>query len=128
VSTTNKKLDQLNREIEDLKDKTNKLEKECIKNEQELRNTTETLELSITKNKDQTRRLKQLEGQLRGVENELDRSILERDGLENDHASLSEEHNILNTEIDSVMLQIIEYEKVNKELQREIENYIQYDE
>ena len=26
------------------------------------------------------------------------------------------------------MLQILEYEKVNKELQREVENYMQYDE
>jgi|JI9StandDraft_1071089.scaffolds.fasta_scaffold596083_1 prefoldin subunit 5 len=34
VSDTNKKLEQLNREIEDLKDKIGKLEKECIRNEQ----------------------------------------------------------------------------------------------
>lgn len=32
VSSTNKKLDQLNQEIEQLRDKTNKLEKECLKN------------------------------------------------------------------------------------------------
>jgi TolA-binding protein len=32
VSNTNKKLDQLNQEIEQLRDKTNKLEKECLKN------------------------------------------------------------------------------------------------
>jgi hypothetical protein len=38
-----------------------------------------------------------LEGNLRGVENDLDRSIIERDGLENDHAGLSAEHNLLNT-------------------------------
>lgn len=40
-----------------------------MKNEQELRNTTEALEITISKNKDQTRRHKQLEGQLRAVEN-----------------------------------------------------------
>jgi TolA-binding protein len=40
VGTTNKKLDQLNREIEELKDKTNRLEKDFLKNEQELKNTT----------------------------------------------------------------------------------------
>ena len=40
MSSTNKKLDQLNREIEELKDKTNRLQKDCMKNEQELRNTT----------------------------------------------------------------------------------------
>jgi hypothetical protein len=58
----------------------------------------------------------------------LDRSILERDALENEHAALSSEHNILNTEIDSILLQIIEYEKINKELQREVEHYMQCDE
>jgi septal ring factor EnvC (AmiA/AmiB activator) len=76
VDSTNKKLEQLNREIEDLKDKTNRLEKDFLKNDQDLRNTTEALELSIAKNKEQTKRLKQLEGNLRGVENDLDRSIL----------------------------------------------------
>lgn len=32
VNSTSKKLEQLNKEIEDLRDKTNKLEKECMKN------------------------------------------------------------------------------------------------
>jgi len=59
-----------------LKDKTNRLEKDFLKNDQDLRNTTEALELAIGKNKDQTKRLKQLEGNLRAVENDLDRSIL----------------------------------------------------
>lgn len=97
MGTSNKKLDQLNREIEELKDKTNRLEKDFMKNDQEMRNTSEALELAIAKNKDQTKRLKLLEGNLRGVENELDRAILERDGLENDHAALSAEHNLLNS-------------------------------
>jgi septal ring factor EnvC (AmiA/AmiB activator) len=128
VGTTNKKLEQLNREIEELRDKTARLEKDFLKNELELKNTTEALELSIIKNKEQTKRLKQLEGNLRAVENDLDRSILERDGLENDHAVLSSEHNLLNADIDSLMIQIIEYERINKELHREIENYMQSDE
>lgn len=76
VNSTSKKLEQLNKEIEDLRDKTNKLEKECMKNEQELRNTSEQLDLAVVKNKEQTKRLKQLENHLRGVENELDRAIL----------------------------------------------------
>jgi hypothetical protein len=53
-------LDQLNREIEELKNKTNILEKEFLKNEQEMRNTTDALELVIAKNKEQTKRLKVL--------------------------------------------------------------------
>jgi DNA repair exonuclease SbcCD ATPase subunit len=128
VGNTNKKLDQLNREIEELKDKTNRLEKDFLRNDQELKSTTDALELAIAKNRDQTKRLKQLEGNLRAVENDLDRGVLERDGLENDHAALSAEHNLLNSEIDSLMIQIIEFEKVNKDLQREIENYIASDE
>ena len=32
VSNTNKKLDQLNQEVESLRERTNKLEKECLKN------------------------------------------------------------------------------------------------
>ncbi len=32
VNNTNKKLDQLNQEVESLRERTNKLEKECLKN------------------------------------------------------------------------------------------------
>ena len=113
VSNTNKKLDQLNQEIEQLRDKTNKLEKECLKNQQEHKNTTEQLELNIAKNKDLTKKLKQAEGALRAVENDYDQSVLERDGLENENSSLHAEHGLLNNEIDSLLLQIIEYEKIN---------------
>jgi uncharacterized protein YlxW (UPF0749 family) len=60
VNNTNKKLDQLNREIDDLRDKTNKLEKDCIRSEQELKSTTDALEIAIAKNKDQTKRIKLL--------------------------------------------------------------------
>ena len=34
----------------------------------------------------------------------------------------------MNTEIDECLLQILEYERVNKELQKEVENYIACDE
>lgn len=67
VNNTNKKLDQLNQEVESLRDRTNKLEKECLKNQQDYRNTTEQLELAINKNKDLTKRLKQGENTLRGI-------------------------------------------------------------
>ena len=43
VNNTNKKLDQLNQEVESLRDRTNRLEKECIKNEQDYRTTSEQL-------------------------------------------------------------------------------------
>jgi|688.fasta_scaffold1690472_1 hypothetical protein len=43
VNNTNKKLDQLNQEVESLRDRTNRLEKECLKNEQDYRNTSEQL-------------------------------------------------------------------------------------
>lgn len=67
VSDTNKKLEQLNREIEDLKDKIGKLEKECIRNEQQLNKTKDQLDLVITKNKEQAKKIKQTENILRGV-------------------------------------------------------------
>ena len=58
------------------------------------------------------------------MENDYDQSVLERDGLENENSSLHAEHGLLNNEIDSLLLQIIEYEKINTEMQREIEHYI----
>ena len=48
-----------------------------------MHNTTEQLEVAVHKNRDQAKLLKQLENQLRGVENELDQAVLERDSLEN---------------------------------------------
>ena len=83
VGNTHKKLDQLNREVHDLTEKTNKLEKECLRSEQEMRNTSEQLDVAVSKNREQAKLLKQLENQLRGVENELDQAVLERDSLEN---------------------------------------------
>ena len=48
-----------------------------------MRNTTEQLDVAVLKNRDQAKLHKQLENQLRGVENELDQAVLERDSLEN---------------------------------------------
>lgn len=39
-----------------------------------------------------------------------------------------EENKVLNAEIDKTLLSILEYERVNKDLQREVENYIECDE
>ena len=114
VGNTSKKLEQLNREVSDLQDKTNKLEKECLRSEQEMRNTGEQLDAAVTKNKEQSKLLKQMENQLRGVENEVDQAVLERDSLENEHMSLSAENKSLDTELDSVLRQILEYERVNQ--------------
>jgi len=43
--------------------------------------------------------------------------VLERDALENENNSFNTEHTLLNTDIDALLLQIIEYEKLNNELQ-----------
>lgn len=67
VNDTHKKLEQLNRDIEDLKDKIGKLEKECIRNEQQFNKTKDQLDLITTKNKEQTKKIKQTENTLRGV-------------------------------------------------------------
>jgi predicted nucleic acid-binding Zn-ribbon protein len=128
VSTTNKKLDQLNKECEDLKDKIDKLDKDCSRNEHELKSASDQLEAVIVRNKEHGKRIKLAENSLRGIENELDKAILERDSLEHDNASYHAEHKLLDNEIDSVLLQIIECERINSEMQKEIENYIQADE
>ena len=48
--------------------------------------------------------------------------------MENDNADHHSEHKLLNSEIDSILLQIIECEKVNSEMKKEIENFIHSDE
>lgn len=41
---------------------------------------------------------------------------------------MANENKVLNGEIDKCLLSILEYERVNKDLQKEIENYIECDE
>ena len=53
----------------DLKEKTNKLEKECIKSESDLKSVQNDLEATIHKNKDLTKKLKEEENSLRVAEN-----------------------------------------------------------
>ena len=128
VVNTNKKLDQLNEETEELKEKSARLDRECAKSQAEYKNTCENLENTVAKNKELTNKLKTLEQNLRGTESELDQSILKRETLRKDHMDLVGENKTLNAEIDKTLLSILEYERVNKELQKEVENYIECDE
>ena len=86
------------------------------------------MEVLTTKNREQAKRVKQGETTLRGIENDLDQAYIDLDGLQTDNADMNAEHKLLNTEIDAILVQILECEKVNAEMNREIENYIQYDE
>ena len=128
VASTNRRLDQLNEEHNELKEKTNKLEKDCQKSQTEYKSVCDNLDNTIANNKALTTKLKNLEHNLRGTENELDQSILKREGLRKEHMDLVGENKILNSEIDKTLMSILEYEKINKELQREVENYIECDE
>ena len=49
-------------------------------------------------------------------------------GLRKEHMDLATENKNLNNEIDQCLINILEYEKVNKDLQKEVENYIACDE
>ena len=44
------------------------------------------------------------------------------------YLELANENKLLNSEIDKCLLSILEYERINKDLQKEIENYIECDE
>jgi hypothetical protein len=55
------------------------LEKDTIKSEQELKTAIGQLDTGMAKNKEQTKRVKQLENQLREVENHYDSALLEKE-------------------------------------------------
>ena len=59
VSSTNRKLEQLNHESDSLKEKIHRQEQDCLRNENELKNTSEQLELVMARNKDQAKKIKQ---------------------------------------------------------------------
>ena len=80
------------------------------------------------KNKEEAKKIKSGENALRRIQNELDHAILEKDALENDNAEYNAEHKLLSQEIDNVLLQIIDFERANNEMKKEIENYIASDE
>jgi chromosome segregation ATPase len=86
------------------------------------------LDATTNKNKDTSVKLKSLENTLRSTESELDQSVIKRETLRKEHMELAGENKVLNTEIDRCLLSILEYEKINKDLQQEVENYIACDE
>ncbi len=106
----------------------NKLDKECEKSKAEYQQLCQTLENATNKNKDLAGKLKNLDGSVRASEAELDQSTIKRENLRKEHLELANENKLLNSEIDKCLLSILEYERVNKDLQREIENYIECDE
>jgi predicted nucleic acid-binding Zn-ribbon protein len=67
VASTNRRLDQLNEEHNELKEKTNKLEKDCQKSQIEYKNVCDNLDNTIANNKALTNKLKALEHNLRGT-------------------------------------------------------------
>lgn len=73
-------------------------------------------------------KLKNLDNSVRVSESELDQSTLKRENLRREHLDLANENKVLNNEIDKCLLSILEYERINKDLQKEIENYIECDE
>lgn len=58
VNATFQKLDSLNVEIDDLRDKTKKLEKDCLKSDEDYLGASKNLETMISQNKEQAKRIK----------------------------------------------------------------------
>ena len=75
---------------------------------------------ATAKNKDLAIKLKNLDGSVRVSEAELDQSTIKRENLRKEHLDLANENKLLNGEIDKCLLNILEYERVNKDLQKEI--------
>lgn len=65
MNSTYKKLDLLNGEIEQLRDKTKKLQKECLKGDQDYFSVSENLEQIINRNKQNAKKIKVCENELR---------------------------------------------------------------
>lgn len=118
IANTNKKLEQLNEENEELKEQTNKLEKQCERAQAEYQELCQNLDATVSKNKDLSLKLKSMENTLRTTESELDQSVIKRETLRKEHLELANENKVLNAEIDKVLMSILEYEKINKELQQ----------
>jgi chromosome segregation ATPase len=128
VSATNRKIEQLSDEESELREKMAKLERECEKSKGEYQDLCQALDGASNKNKDLAGKLKNLDNSVRISESELDQATLKRENLRKEHLDLANENKILNGEIDKVLLSILEYERINKDLQKEIENYIECDE
>ena len=86
------------------------------------------LDNAIGKNKELAGKLKAEEKVLRKAEGDLEQSHIRREALMKDHSSNAAEFKILNAEIDRCMMSILEYEKVNEELQRHVRHFMECDE
>lgn len=128
VDLCNKKLNELNEEAEELTKENNRLDRECEKSQAEYKDLCEKLDGSCSRNKDLSCKLKNLENTLRTTEVELDQATIKREGLRKENSQLVGDNKVLNAEIDECLLQILEYERVNKDLQKEVENFIACDE
>ncbi len=128
LAQTNKKIEQLEDENEEMKEKTAQLARNSEKAKAEYEDLYSALEGTISNNKELALKLKSLENTLRSSEADLDQSVLKRESLRKEHLELAGENKALNEEIDKCLLTILEYERVNKDLQKEVENYIEYDE
>lgn len=65
---------------------------------------------------------------MRTAETELERSRIQREALNKEHIALDADHKALNGEIDRCLMSILEYEKINQELQREMQHFMECDE
>lgn len=97
VSATNKKIEQLGEEENELKEKIAKLERECDKSKGEYEELCNTLENATVKNKELGGKLKQLENAVRNSESELDQATIKRESLRKEHLDLANENKALNT-------------------------------
>ena len=78
VTATNKKIDLLGEEENELREKVCKLERECDKSKGEYQELCQALEATSAKKKDLAGRLKTLDNSVRLSEGELDQSTLKR--------------------------------------------------
>ena len=51
---------------------------------------------------------------MRNAQNEHDKLLIQKDGIETEHMELYENNKILNEEIDKCLRDILQYERVNK--------------
>lgn len=89
VALTNKKIDVLGEEEGELKDKVNKLERECEKSKSEYQDLCQALDNTSARNKDMAGKLKSLDNSARISESELDQSTLKRENLRKEHLDLA---------------------------------------
>ena len=97
ISSTNKKIEQLSEEECELKEKIQKLERDCDKSKSEYQELCQALDTTSSKNKDLASKLKSLDNSVRTSESELDQSTLKRENLRKEHLELANENKLLNS-------------------------------